>query len=501
MKKILSLIFVIIPLVSMTQLTFDLKGRVERKISSEIPEGTKVELHEIIIGDGGFHKAKVLINDNYYGEILLSQLDRISFAPSNVKEFWQAYALTYGAYNGILKNGLQYKLRKDLEEDAIEYLNYLGRYNLLFEDSYLESYLYTLLYRIYPDPLKDGRQDILNIKILKDISPNAIIFPNGTILVTTGLLSIINSEEELIGVLAHEISHFVFDHYVSNINKAAERKKRAEFWAAFATGIAAVADGYIASKNEYYAPGAITLSTAVLAYSIAASVNERLGLKYSRIQEMEADNFAVELMKFIDVNPLALSTALSKIKNYCILTGDYLSLTGEGSHPAIDERINKIGKPYLIHDTDYDKRVSFVNSFNAIGEFNNLHLTSCANLVQRNIKAKVATEEDYLLLAMITLYKHNTEEKNKEALDLITKAKSLNVFPSINIPKQESIALIRLKKYEDAKICLQQYREGLEKEKINLDKIYDSREWSYLNNYINNEYEWTVKMIFKVDKL
>ncbi len=54
--------------------------------------------------------------------------------------------------------------------------------------------------------------------------------PNGTIMLSIGLLSIIDSEEELVSILAHEVAHFV-DHYVMNIIKQQEREKRAAFWA------------------------------------------------------------------------------------------------------------------------------------------------------------------------------------------------------------------------------------------------------------------------------
>ena len=499
MKKIAILFLVIIPLSSMAQLTFELKGIAMERISSEINLGARVELIGIEENTLGVHKAVFKCNgkQEFYG---LNNINKIDFIPTNSKEFWQNQALQHSVYDNIVKNGLQYKLRRELEEEAIEYVNYMENNNLCFEDSYLESYLYALIYRIYPSRLDDGRPGILNVKILKDLSPNAYIFPNGTLCISTGLLSTINSEEELIGVLAHEISHFVLDHSVININEAKDRQKRAKFWATFATGVAAAADIYAATNNEYYEPGAITMSSAILAYSIATLVNERLGIKYSREQEMQADKCAVELMKFIDVDPTALSSTLSKIKNYCILTGDYLSLTGEGTHPALDDRINEIGKPSSFYDIEYDKTISFVNSFNAIVELNNKHLSSCVILANRNIKANVATEEDYVLLAMVTLYMHDTESKNQEALEYINKAKTLNIYPSINISKQEAIVLIRLGKMDAARNSLEKYREGLTKESLNLDKIKNTREWSLLNRYINKEYEWTVKMINKVNK-
>lgn len=348
--------------------------------------------------------------------------------------------------------------------------------------------------------MNDGRPGILNIHIIKDLSPNAFIFPNGSLFISTGLLSTVNSEEELIGVLTHEVSHFVLDHSIININKATARQKRAEFWAAFATGIAAAADVYAVSNNQYHTPGSLTMSTAILAYSIAESINQRFGLQYSREQEMEADKCAVELMKFIKINPTALSSALAKIKDYCIITGNYLSLTGEGAHPAIDERINAIGQPSIFQDINYDKTISFINTFNASLEFSNQHFAASRILTERNILANVATEEDYLMLAMVNIYMYDNEEKNFEALRLINIAKQISVYPTINQSKQEAIVLIRLRKIDEAKSSLIKYRELLDKENSNLEKNNNQREWSY-KNYINNEYEWTQKMINKVSKL
>lgn len=514
MKKT-TLLFLILTQFSISaQITIpiNLKGVVSKKISSKILEGSKVEIIELTDNIDPYpspnltaaaypsNTATIFINGETES-VSLNQIEKITVIPTNSREFWTNQALNHSIYKNLLSKGYQYKLRSELEDDAIEYLNYIKSNSLSFDDSYLESYLYSLTYRIYPTSISDGRPGILNIKILKDITPNAFIFPNGTMFVTTGLLSTINSEEELIGVLAHEISHFVLDHSVLNINKAIQRKKNAEFWAGFATVAAAATEGYLMSKNSYYRPGALTYSTAVIAQSIANSIEERMGLKYSREQEVEADKCAVELMKFISVNPLALSSALNKIKSYCVLNGNYLALSGEGSHPALDLRIKEIGQPTIFNDIKYDRKISFVNTFNSIVELNNQHFISCINLAKRNIDANVATEDDYLLIATATLNMFDNEQKNLEALELINRAKSLKIQPSSYMTKQEAIVLIRLKKLVEAKLCLQKYKDELDFEKQNNDKIIGSQQWSIVNSYINRESEWTVKMISKVDKL
>ena len=308
--------------------------------------------------------------------------------------------------------------------------------------------------------------------------------------ITTGLLSTLDSEEELIAVMAHEISHFVLDHQVQNINIAKKRAKRAAFWAGVATGVAAAADAYVASNNKYYDAGTITMGTAVLAFGVATAINERLGVNYSRKQELLADDCATKLLKHIGINTTALSSALLKIKEFSILNGNYNALSGNGTHPAIDDRIELIGNPVKeFKNPDYDKLVSFVNSFNAKIQINNHNLQACSELVNRNIKAGVATEDDYVLLAMVTTFMFDNEKKNNEALAYIEKAKSLNVVPTINIFKQEALIRIRLKEYDKAKEVLKKYLSAIE------------TELSSSNNFLANEIKWTRKMIYKVGKM
>lgn len=499
MKKILIIFLINIPLLSISQITLNLSGVTNKKISSDIQQGTNVSLIEIK-KENEYYKA-IIKADTLTKSISIRDLDNIVFSPNNTKEFWQHQALRANVYSNMAKNGFQYLLRQELADDAIEYFNYVYKNNILFEDSYLESYLHSIAYSIYPSNLEDGRPGILKIKILKDIAPNSFVFPNGTMYITTGLLSTLNSEEELIGIFAHEIAHYVLEHSITNINKVIQRRQRAEFWAGVATGLALVADVYVASTSEYYSPGALTMGTAIIAYSIAESINERMGLKYTSEQEYIADKCAVNLMESIGINPSALASAYTKIKNNCMSSGNYLMLTSLGTYFEIDNRINIIGKPTPFFNINYEKRISFATTFNAIMELNNQRFEACIKLTNRNINANIATEEDYILKAMCITNLYYNEAKNIEALELLNTAKSLNIYPTINLIKQEAIILIRLGKTNDAINSLQQYKSELEKESLNLEKTINNNEWSNLNSYIQKEYEWTQKMINKAQAL
>lgn len=490
MKTILTLLsFIVFSMQLNAQFTLSLKGK-------DPKSGQTLELKEISTKEG-FGQALIL-KGGELKSVGLNEIKKIDYEINNLKDFWQNQAVKNEVYENLLKYGFQYDLRRDWEEEALKYLNELEQNNLTFEDSYLENYLYSLTYKLYPGSINDGRPGILNVKLMIANAPNAFIFPNGTMILTTGLLSTINSEEELIAIMAHEVSHFVLDHSTININKAIQRQKNAEFWAAFVTGLAAATELYASSKNEHYFPGALTYSTAILSFNLASAFTERLGLKYSRDQEIAADKCAVELLKYLKIDPTALSSALAKIKDYCIVTGNYYALTGNGSHPNISERISLIGKPNSFTSSKYDKLISFVNTTNAINEFNNKHFNACQNLVNRNINAGVPTEDDYVLKAMTNLYLYDNLEKNLESLELINKAKNLNVAPMINIHKQEALVLIRLNKNTEALIALKTYSDKLDQALNDIESIKNENSWFLTKQYLEDEKTWTSKMIYKV---
>lgn len=494
MKKIIfTILFTILSIIANAQFTLDLK-------CSNPIGANEIVLREISTSNGN-PKAVFIVNGTERQESNLDLLKKMKFEIRNQKDFWQNQAVFGGVYESLLTYGTQYDLRKELENDALEYLKELGQNKLFFNDSYLENYLYSLVYKIYPGTINDGRPGIVNVKIMVDNNPNSFIFPNGTMVITTGLLSTINSEEELIAIMAHEISHFILDHSIFNINKSIQRQKNAEFWAAFATGLAAVADIYASSKNEYYLPGRLTYNTAIISNQIASSFSQRLGLKYSREQEYAADQSAVQLIKFLKIDSTALSSALLKIGVYCIKTGNFIAISGEGTHPSIQNRINAMGKPNQFNSPSYDKLISFVISNNAIIEFNENHFDICNSLIDRNIKSGVPCEEDLILKAMTNLCLYDNSEKNTESLELIKKAKNLSVHPSINLFKQEALILIRLSKYSEALVSLQTYEDKLGEEYSKIDKIRNESLWTSTMQYIDDEVNWTQKMKEKVKSM
>jgi Zn-dependent protease with chaperone function len=507
-KRIFIVLFFLCSVSLFSQVSFSIGGKAKQRIKpiagSTIEIGTHITLKDykttLVIGQGyqgspGNERQPrlVFVADCNGKDVLIDPEDAKNIIfdnPNSTDQLWQIISVNSDLYDNISSNGYQYDIRRDLEDETMDMLYNFQKSYGFFNDEYLDDYIQSLLHRIHPITLTDGRPGNLLIKILRSNNPNAFCTPTGTIIVTTGLLSTCRSEDELIGVLAHEVAHFVLDHQIININKARERKKRAEFWANFATTVAAASEIYVAAKRHVNLGGSLTYATAVLSTSIANSVLERLGAEFSREQEFEADAAATKVLEFMKKDPKALSAALSRIQTYCTLNGDYLALISSGTHPALSMRITQIGAvdPDQFNSKKYDQLVSFVSTFNAENEYWQGHLEAALELANRNIEAGVATEEDYLLKAIALRSLFDTPEYNQEALGLIIKAKALNVTPDDfpQIYKEEGITLMRLGRNQDAVNAFQTY----------LQRIDMGNEKP---QYLLDEIAWTKKMIFKIN--
>lgn len=482
-----------------------LKFEVTEKINSEISKGSVFNAESIAyileVGDATL-SIKAKNEDGKSVIIPFKKLNLLNFQINkDLDEIWEKNLLNNGTYESLLKNGYQYELRNELNLEAVSYINTLEKNGCFFKDKYFEDFLYTIINKIHSGNLNDDRPGNFYIKILKDPEPNAFALPNGCIIISTGLLSTIQSEDELAGIIAHEIAHFVLDHQVLNHNKELERNKRAEFWSAFATVIAAGADAYLSIKNADYFPGLITTSTTVFASVFSNDVLNRLGIKYNQSQETAADRISNEILETLKYDKNGLSAALLRMKKYFISTGNYLALSGSGTHPSMDDRIKVLGdKPDLkkFIQADFLKKNSLVNSENAWHElWHNANQKLALELVNRNISNGIGTESDYLVKAIALRRLSNSKESNDEVLKSLSIAKNLNINPISWIFREEGITHLRMGNKTEAKKAFENYLTKLNEHYSGFKEI-DGK--GYLNN-IREEIIWTRTMIFKSEKL
>lgn len=420
--------------------------------------------------------------------------DCFNFEYKNIQDFWDAGIITNVLYT-LKKKGFQYDLRQDMEKDALQYINELQARGLEFNDPFLNTYIYSLIAKIAPFQIIDGRPGSINIIIENNPTINAACYPNGTIVLNTGLIAALHSEDELVAILAHEIAHFILDHSVQNVNEAISRQKRAEFWGALLTGLTAVGEAYVATQNRYYIPGAATIGMAAISTSIASEVIDRLGMNYNHEQEFEADKFAFNALKILGYDKNALASALSRLRTEYINERNNTMYLNSYTHPDLIQRIRRTGSAQDIKDTKFEQIISFAVSSVAMMKYSDRRFRQCLTFVDQNIKNGVATADDYILKANCLLSTKNDVTSNNEVISLINKAKSLDES-NINIHKTEILATLRIGDKNRALELLNVYVQTLVS--YNLSEIKSDDWWDKMKSFVSSEKVWAKNMIVKL---
>jgi predicted Zn-dependent protease len=189
----------------------------------------------------------------------------------------------------------------------------------IIRDPTLQTYInrmgHSLVAQIDPSPFE------FKFYIINAPDPNAFAIPGGYVFVTTGLIVLAENEQELAGVLSHEISHVTGRHIAQMI----ERSKRISIGT-----VAAIIAGALLG-------GGGRASEAVATTAMASA--EALALKYTRENEAEADQNGLNLMVKAGYDPNGMITFLNRI--YKIeLTSAHKIPAYLLTHPAIENRIS-----------------------------------------------------------------------------------------------------------------------------------------------------------------
>lgn len=102
-----------------------------------------------------------------------------------------------------------------LEQKSVELNKELKRRGLLFSDEEANEYINQLGYKLAPEFFETNES--LHFYIVKNATANAMALPNGDIYINIGLLSVVENEDQLAAVLAHEISHVVQRHSLKSM--------------------------------------------------------------------------------------------------------------------------------------------------------------------------------------------------------------------------------------------------------------------------------------------
>lgn len=189
----------------------------------------------------------------------------------------------------------------------------------LVDHATLEAYVQSVGQRLAQ---QSPRQDVTySFHVVDTPEPNAFALPGGYIYVTRGLLVLLNSEDELAGVIGHEIGHVAARHIVQQISR------KAPF--AILTNIGAGVTGIVSPLLGDLIGGIGSLATGVVFAS------------YSREQERQADRLGQELAAKAGWDPSALAHSLHTLERAEALDPEKKSQRPSffDSHPRTPERV------------------------------------------------------------------------------------------------------------------------------------------------------------------
>lgn len=155
--------------------------------------------------------------------------------------------------------------------------------------------------------------------VIKSQAVNAFATPGGYVYINEGLLTLVESESELAGVLAHEIAHINARHIADSIEKSKKLN--------IATLAAVLAGAFLGVGAD--------LGAAVASFSIAGM--QSMSLKYSRDHEEEADRLGMAYLVSTGYDAKSMLDFFKIMRRYEFYSNSIPSyfLT----HPGTDERI------------------------------------------------------------------------------------------------------------------------------------------------------------------
>lgn len=218
------------------------------------------------------------------------------------------------------------------------------RANMPFVDDpearkYVEEVVARLVKAMPPQPFE------FHPSVIRHNSLNAFAIPGGNVYVFTGMLMNLDSEDELAGVLAHELAHVTQRH-------VAARMERAQ---AFTLGSLIVAIAGIALGGPAGAAAAVTASGA----------SQSAMLNYSRLDESEADNIGLQYLTKAGYSPWGMVGGFKLLRQKNWLSGvnvpTYLS-----THPALGDRVNSLSARISAMPVNLKNRKETTSRFNRV---------------------------------------------------------------------------------------------------------------------------------------
>lgn len=204
------------------------------------------------------------------------------------------------------------------EELSREFMKVIFNQLNLVKDPYIVNYVDSIGQSIVKQ--LPNQPFAYNFYVLDSDVYNAFATPAGHIFIYRGLIEVMETEDELAGILAHEVAHVQCRHISDKIERSS--KLNLATLAGLAAGI------FLGISGSETAAQAVTFGSMAAAQS--------LSLAYSREDEIQADKIGLDNLTRAGYDGTAMIATLNKIRNKRWFDNipDYLA-----THPATENRI------------------------------------------------------------------------------------------------------------------------------------------------------------------
>jgi predicted Zn-dependent protease len=238
------------------------------------------------------------------------------------KAFLLCFVLIFIANILVPKGALCITIQEE-EEMSREVMKVILQHYDIIEDPLIVNYINKIGQKIVsalpPQPFS------YHFYVIKNDEYNAFATPAGHVFVNSGLLEAMDNEEELAGILSHEIAHVVCRHISQKIERS--HKIGIATLAGVAAGILLGVGGSAAAAN------AVTMGSAAAGQSVE--------LSYSREDEFQADQIGLVSLTKAGYDGEGLLSMLKKLWSRRWF-GPAQIPTYLSTHPATEERMANI---------------------------------------------------------------------------------------------------------------------------------------------------------------
>ncbi|MDO9555926.1 MAG: M48 family metalloprotease, partial [Atribacterota bacterium] len=175
------------------------------------------------------------------------------------------------------------------------------------------------------------REMQFHFRILKEDGPNAFSIPGGYIYITYDLFDYVQSDDELAGILAHEIAHIIHNHALK------QTRDNTKF--TLLTILAVL----LTREPDVGVLGKLTTITLLN--------------QYSREYEEEADLTAIDLLIKTGYNPVGFLTFLERLYTQEMFKPE-VNLGIFQTHPETENRVNYVKDKLKEREIDIDRRAT-----------------------------------------------------------------------------------------------------------------------------------------------